>query len=80
MNVVLLVNEASGSGTDAADLEAALRAEGADVRRLPLDRSGEAAAAGLDLPPGERLNVDGELVEPAPRATVEPGRFQLVVG
>ena len=46
MNVVLLVNEASGSGTDAADLEAALRAEGADVRRLPLDRRGEAAAAG----------------------------------
>ena len=45
MNVVLLVNEASGSGTDAADLEAALRAEGADVRRLPLDRCGEAAAA-----------------------------------
>ena len=30
MNVVLLVNEASGSGTDAADLEAALRAEGGD--------------------------------------------------
>ena len=34
----------------------------------------------LDLPAGERLNVDGELVEPAPRVTVEPGRFQLVVG
>ena len=49
MNVVLLVNEASGSGTDAGELEAALRAEGADVRRLPLDRSGEAVAAGHDL-------------------------------
>jgi len=46
VNVVLLVNEASGSGTDAGELEAALRAEGADVRRLPLDRSGEAVAAG----------------------------------
>ena len=46
MNIVLLVNEASGSGTDAADLEAALRAEGAEVRRIPLDRSGEAVAAG----------------------------------
>ena len=46
MNVVLLVNEASGSGTDAGELEAALRAEGADVRRLRLDRSGEAVAAG----------------------------------
>jgi diacylglycerol kinase (ATP) len=33
----------------------------------------------LDLPPRERLNVDGELVEPAPRATVDPGRFELVV-
>ncbi len=43
MRVVLLANEASGSGTDAADLETALRAEGADVRRLPIDRCDEAA-------------------------------------
>ncbi|HSJ73628.1 MAG TPA: hypothetical protein VK904_04870, partial [Miltoncostaeaceae bacterium] len=33
----------------------------------------------LDLPAGERLNVDGELVESAHRATVDPGRFELVV-
>jgi diacylglycerol kinase family enzyme len=46
VDVVLLVNEASGSGTDAAGLEAALRAEGADVRRIPLDRSADAIAAG----------------------------------
>ncbi len=63
MNVVLLVNEASGSGTDAADLEAALRAEGADVRRLPLDRSGEAAAAGP-----ERVVVAGGDGSVAPAA------------
>lgn len=43
MNVVLLVNEASGSGTDGDAIEAALRAEGAEVRRLPLDRTEEAA-------------------------------------
>jgi diacylglycerol kinase (ATP) len=43
VRVVLLANEASGSGTDAADVETALRGEGADVRRLPIDRCGEAA-------------------------------------
>jgi diacylglycerol kinase family enzyme len=43
VNVVLLVNEASGSGTDGDAIEAALRAEGAEVRRLPLDRTEEAA-------------------------------------
>ncbi len=34
----------------------------------------------LDLPPGEHLNVDGEIVPAAPRAEVVPGRFALVVG
>jgi diacylglycerol kinase (ATP) len=34
----------------------------------------------LEVPAGERLNVDGDLVPPAPRASVEPGRFELVVG
>ena len=33
----------------------------------------------LDLPAGERLNVDGELVPAARRAAVIPGRFELVV-
>jgi diacylglycerol kinase family enzyme len=42
VRIVLLANEASGSGTDAADLETALRGEGADVLRLPIDRCGEA--------------------------------------
>jgi diacylglycerol kinase (ATP) len=46
MRVVLLVNEASGSGTDARGLEAALRDAGAEVRRLPVDRAGEAPALG----------------------------------
>ncbi len=43
MKVVLLVNESSGSGTDGAALEGALRSEGAEVRRLPVERTPEAA-------------------------------------
>jgi diacylglycerol kinase family enzyme len=34
----------------------------------------------LELPAGERLNVDGDVVESALRAEVDPGRFELVVG
>jgi diacylglycerol kinase family enzyme len=60
---VLLANEASGSGTDAAGLETALRAEGADVRRLPIDRCGEAGAQGP-----ERLIVAGGDGSVAPAA------------
>jgi diacylglycerol kinase family enzyme len=48
------------------------------------DQPGVAHARGrvveLDLPPGEDLNVDGDIVDAAPRAQVEPGRFGLVVG
>jgi diacylglycerol kinase family enzyme len=44
VDIVLLVNEASGSGTDSDEIEAALRAEGAEVRRLPVDRAGDAAS------------------------------------
>jgi diacylglycerol kinase (ATP) len=43
VKVVLLANESSGSGTDVDDLEAALRAEGAEVARVPIDRAGDAA-------------------------------------
>jgi diacylglycerol kinase family enzyme len=46
VDIVLLVNEASGSGTDGDAIEAALRAEGAEVRRLPIDRAGDAASLG----------------------------------
>ena len=38
------------------------------------------AVVGLDLPAGERMNVNGELLPSAPRAAIEPGRFELVVG
>lgn len=48
MRIVLLVNESSGSGTDGEALERALAREGADVRRLPIDRAAEAAAHAPD--------------------------------
>jgi diacylglycerol kinase (ATP) len=63
VRVVLLVNEASGSGTDAGGLEAALRSEGAEVRRLAVDRAAEAAEHGP-----ERLVVAGGDGSVAPAA------------
>jgi diacylglycerol kinase (ATP) len=47
------------------------------------DQPGVAHARGravdVALPPGERMNVDGDLVPQAPRVTVAPGHFELVV-
>lgn len=68
VRIALLVNEASGSGTDADALVAALRAEGADVRPLPADRPADAAA----LAP-ERLVVAGGDGSIAPAADAAGG-------
>ena len=40
---------------------------------------GRGRVVDVALPPGVRMNVDGEIVPAAPRMTVEPGRFELVV-
>ena len=41
---------------------------------------GRGRVVDLRLPPGERVNVDGELVVHSPRLSVDPGWFSLVVG
>lgn len=63
MRVVLLANQASGSGTDTGELEGALRAQGADVLRLAIDRCADAASHGP-----ERVVVAGGDGSVAPAA------------